>query len=103
MFDRRGMAWIAAVVCALFLGAGAERGGSFSLILAAPQAPNQTPKAKPPEAKVDFQRQVRPILSDNCFQCHGPDQSTRMVGLRLDQKEDALASARTGVPWFRAT
>ena len=46
MFDRRGMAWIAAVVCALFLGAGAERGGSFSLILAAPQAPEPDPEGK---------------------------------------------------------
>src|SRR4051794_9736335 len=41
---------------------------------------------KPP----DFQREIRPILSDNCFQCHGPDSKSRMAGVRLDRKDDAL-------------
>ncbi len=41
-------------------------------------------------AKVEFNRDVRPILSDNCFLCHGPDKSRRKADLRLDVRADAL-------------
>ncbi|MBV6433435.1 MAG: hypothetical protein IANPNBLG_03613 [Bryobacteraceae bacterium] len=40
--------------------------------------------------KVDFNRQIRPIFSDKCFACHGPDSKHRMAGLRLDQKDSAM-------------
>lgn len=46
--------------------------------------------------KIDFQRNIRPILSDNCFQCHGPDSKTRMAGLRLDQKDAVLEVRKRG-------
>lgn len=41
---------------------------------------------------VDFSRQVRPILSENCFFCHGPDEAKREAGLRLDDEVAAKAS-----------
>jgi hypothetical protein len=43
-----------------------------------------------PAAEIDFARTIRPILSDKCFVCHGPDKGTLKAGLRLDQRELAL-------------
>src|SRR3954464_2506979 len=41
--------------------------------------------------KVEFNRDIRPILSENCFFCHGPDKKHRDSGLRLDIRDEALA------------
>jgi len=41
------------------------------------------------QAGVDYTREVRPILSQHCFKCHGPDDNARKAGLRLDLKETA--------------
>lgn len=48
--------------------------------------------------QIDFDRQVRPILSDNCFTCHGPDEKHRMAGLHFDTKEGAFGKPGVIVP-----
>ena len=49
-------------------------------------------------ASIDFQRQIRPILSNNCLQCHGPDESSRKAGLRLDIKDGIFTQRPNGTP-----
>ena len=44
----------------------------------------------------DFSRDVRPILSQHCFKCHGPDDKTRKGGLRLDLRDSATKEAKSG-------
>src|ERR1700755_644351 len=47
---------------------------------------------------IDFDRQIRPILSDNCFACHGPDEKHQMAGLHFDTKEGAFSKSGVIVP-----
>jgi hypothetical protein len=56
--------------------------------------PTHTRKAIAP--KLDFSRDVRPILSDKCFACHGPDEKHVQANLRLDSRAAALAKGQSG-------
>src|SRR5688572_29327066 len=47
-------------------------------------------------AKVDFSKQVRQILSNNCFACHGPDGAERQAEFRLDMRDSAIGKAESG-------
>jgi mono/diheme cytochrome c family protein len=49
------------------------------------------------ESKVDFSRDIRPVLSDNCFLCHGPDESSREADLRLDLRDEAINSGAISI------
>lgn len=58
--------------------------GSVSLLLSAPAIAAD---------KLQYNRDIRPILADTCFACHGPDSAARKADLRLDQRDMAMSSS----------
>ncbi|HZF63103.1 MAG TPA: c-type cytochrome domain-containing protein, partial [Chitinophagaceae bacterium] len=62
------------------------------IIACSPSLPDDVAAAyKTVPDNIDFNRHVKPILSDRCFSCHGPDKGKLEAGLRLDLSEAAFA------------
>ena len=67
--------------------------GLAGLLLALAGRSDAAPASSVP---VDFNRDIRPIFSENCYTCHGPDKEKRKAGLRLDLKEGAFSKLDSG-------
>jgi hypothetical protein len=63
---------------------------------AEPAVTKPAPSRSVKPAKVDFNREVRPILAKNCFACHGSDEGSRAKGLRLDLRDAAIKPLKDG-------
>jgi hypothetical protein len=78
--EKTAIGWIALAVL-LALGASPQGDGS----------PSRSAGLAHQAASVEFNRDIRPVLSDRCYPCHGPDGAKRKAGLRLDQESSAKA------------
>src|SRR5258706_7015081 len=58
--------------------------------------PNFSRAAEASKGKVDFNHEIRPILSENCYKCHGPDEGARKAKLRFDLRAEAVKPAKSG-------
>src|SRR3954468_15847197 len=69
---------------------------SAGLLLILSLLPCSAASPKDAALKTDFNRDVRSILTENCFKCHGPDDGSRKAKLRLDVRTEALKPAKSG-------
>ena len=59
---------------------------------------NAAAQDKTSETKIDFSSDIRPILADTCYKCHGPDEHERKADLRLDTQSGLLDDSDSIVP-----
>ena len=58
--------------------------------------PSKKPAPRKPQSTISYNRDIRPIFSETCFHCHGPDEASRKEDLRLDVPESAFAERDGG-------
>ena len=85
---------------AIPIAARDDRQAAASAQASAPGPVAQRAVTTVPATTIDYNWDVRPILSDYCFRCHGPDERARRAGLRLDQRESAVAQRPGPQPRF---
>ncbi len=96
-FARLGTVLLAGVVaCAVAYGDGAGASGGASLLDRVSRVESSIDALAAGPQTVRFNRDVRPILSEHCFKCHGPDEKQRKGGLRLDLRDAAMEALAPG-------
>jgi len=68
----------------------------LGVVLLLASAVSSLSKSADAPSKIDFNRDIRPIFSDHCYACHGPDEPKRKAGLRLDIQEEAFKELKSG-------
>src|SRR5262245_63775560 len=65
-------------------------------VVAAAASSSSADDTAAPARRLDFTREIRPILANHCWNCHGPDEKQRQAGLRLDLPEPSRAKLESG-------
>ncbi|HEV3385788.1 MAG TPA: DUF1549 domain-containing protein, partial [Gemmata sp.] len=86
----RGLSRILPALCLVLGGVLVTPGLTPRQVFGADPAPMPKEVSAKPKGTLEYNRDVRPILAENCFACHGPDSAARKAGLRLDRRDDAI-------------